>query len=105
MPQTNTLDMFRFVVLSFTTISIAYTAPAIANKLFKGNDISYGVYIYHGLVLGVIVQLHLLHNSLYILVILVAAVIIATLSWKFIEKPIMRRKKKTIHKLTAADII
>jgi len=105
MPQTNTLDMFRFVVLSFTTISIAYTVPTLANKLFKGNDISYGVYIYHGLVLGLIVQLHLLHDPIYILVILVAAVIIASFSWKFIEKPIMRRKKKTIHKLSEADII
>ena len=104
MPQTNTLDMFRFIVLSFTTISMAYTAPAIANRFLKGNDISYGVYIYHGLILGVIVELNLLHNPFYILVILVLSIILASLSWTFLEKPILRRKKK-FNKLTVANTI
>jgi len=97
LPQTNTLNMFRFLVLSVTTISIAYTAPGFANKLLRGNDISYGIYIYHGLILGVIVQLKLLGNSNYIILILVLAVILAVLSWQFVEKPFIKKKKKTIH--------
>ena len=84
-------------MLSVTTISIAYTAPGFANKLLRGNDISYGIYIYHGLILGVIVQLKLLGNSNYIILILVLAVILAVLSWQFVEKPFIKKKKKTIH--------
>jgi peptidoglycan/LPS O-acetylase OafA/YrhL len=93
-PTSNTTYIFKLLCLGITTISVAYTLPTLSNKIFKGNDISYGVYIYHGLVLGVVVQLKLFNNSLYILVILGITVLLATLSWLFIEKPIMKIKKK-----------
>lgn len=102
-PTSNTTYIFKLLCLGVTTISLAYTLPALSNKLLKGNDISYGVYIYHGLVLGVIVQLKLFNNAQYILVILLCSVLLATLSWVFIEKPIMKRKKKTIHQLKTLE--
>jgi len=34
-------------LLAVTTISMAYTAPQLSQWLLRGNDISYGVYIYH----------------------------------------------------------
>ncbi len=99
-PSTNTTGMFRFLFLGITTISLAYTLPATASKILKGNDVSYGVYIYHGLVLGVIVQLKLFGNANYAIVVILIAVVLAMLSWNFVEKPCIKRKKKTIHKLT-----
>ena len=94
-PTSNTTYIFKLLCLGVATISFAYTLPTLSKKIFKGNDISYGVYIYHGLVLGVVVQLHLLNNSLYILVILGTTILLATLSWLCIEKPIMKIKRKT----------
>jgi peptidoglycan/LPS O-acetylase OafA/YrhL len=93
-PTSNTTYIFKLLCLGVTTVSFAYTLPTLSNKIFKGNDISYGVYIYHGLVLGVLVQLKLFNNSLYILVILGLTILLATLSWLFIEKPIMKFKRK-----------
>jgi peptidoglycan/LPS O-acetylase OafA/YrhL len=94
-PTSNTTYIFKLLCLGVTTVSFAYTLPTLSNKIFKGNDISYGVYIYHGLVLGVLVQLKLFNNSLYILVILGLTILLATLSWLFIEKPIMKFKRET----------
>ncbi|MBD1394643.1 acyltransferase family protein [Mucilaginibacter glaciei] len=102
-PTSNTTYIFKLLCLGVTTISLAYTLPTLSNKIFKGNDISYGVYIYHGLVLGVIVQFQLFGNALYIPVILATTIALATLSWVFIEKPIMKSKKKTIHHLKTIE--
>ena len=102
-PTSNTTYIFKLLSLGITTISLAYTLPGLSNRLFKGNDISYGVYIYHGLVLGVVVQFNLFNSPRYILVILVVTILLAALSWVFIEKPIMKSKKKTIHELKTLD--
>jgi peptidoglycan/LPS O-acetylase OafA/YrhL len=96
-PTSNTTYIFKLLCLGVTTVSLAYTMPSLANKILKGNDFSYGVYIYHGLVLGVMVQLKLFGQPIYVLLIVVITVIMALLSWFFIEKPVMKRKKKTIH--------
>jgi peptidoglycan/LPS O-acetylase OafA/YrhL len=102
-PTSNTTYIFKLLCLGVTTISMAYTFPTFSNKLFKGNDVSYGVYIYHGLVLGVVVEYKLFNNPVYIVVILVVTILLASLSWIFIEKPFLKRKKKTIHKLTTLE--
>lgn len=102
-PTSNLTYIFKLFCLGITTISMAYTLPSLANRVLKGNDISYGVYIYHGLVLGVIVQLRLFNNTGYILVLLLVTFLLATLSWIFIEKPSMKRKEKSIHPLPALE--
>jgi peptidoglycan/LPS O-acetylase OafA/YrhL len=82
-------------LLGFTIISIAYTLPGIAKKILRTNDISYGIYIYHGLIMTVIVQEKLTGNvNLFIILLLTYGA--ALLSWLFIEKPFIKRKEKTI---------
>ena len=80
------------VFLGVCTISVAYTLPGIASKILRGNDISYGVYIYHGLVLGVIVQLNLLHSQYIVLLIFLTTYLLAFFSWRLIEKPSIQKK-------------
>jgi peptidoglycan/LPS O-acetylase OafA/YrhL len=84
------------IVLSFCTISLAYTLPGISNKLLKGNDISYGIYIYHGVILNIAVQRSMYDYTGFFMVFL-STYIIAYLSWNFIEKPMLRKKKHTIN--------
>jgi peptidoglycan/LPS O-acetylase OafA/YrhL len=89
------LILFKNVFLAFTTLSMAYTLPGIAKKLLRGNDISYGIYIYHGLLLTLIVQLKL-QPDINMFMVIVATYVLAYLSWTFIEKPFIQRKKLTI---------
>ena len=90
--------LFEFaknIILGFTALSMAYTLPGAAEKLLRGNDISYGIYIYHGLLLTIIVQLKWqAHVNLPIVI--ATTYVLAYLSWTFIEKPFIKRKKLTI---------
>ena len=83
---------------------MAYTFPTTSNKLLKGNDISYGVYIYHGLVLSVISQYKLFGDANYVIVISGITLVLATLSWLFIERPVLRMKKNNMHKSPAVSL-
>lgn len=85
------------LILAVFTISLAYTAPGFSHKLLRGNDISYGVYIYHGLIINILVQLHCTGEWKYVALLIPVAFSIALFSWKFIEEPMLRRKKKTIN--------
>jgi peptidoglycan/LPS O-acetylase OafA/YrhL len=85
------------LLLSVTTISLAYTFPGISKKLLRGNDISYGVYIYHGLLLNIIIELKGLNNMISLLVLYPTTYLIAFISWKFVEKPMLKKKKSTIN--------
>jgi peptidoglycan/LPS O-acetylase OafA/YrhL len=88
-------QMHYIMLLAFCIVSMAYTLPDVARKLLKGNDISYGIYIYHGLILTVIVQEKLVgHINLFEVIGLSYA--LAYLSWRFVERPFIRMKKKTI---------
>src|ERR1700743_2296789 len=42
--------LFKNLLLAPCIISMAYTLPTAALKLLRTNDISYGIYIYHGLI-------------------------------------------------------
>jgi peptidoglycan/LPS O-acetylase OafA/YrhL len=97
MPPQAIFPIVQHLLLGLTSISLAYTLPKLSEKILRGNDISYGVYIYHGLILAVLVQLHYTGQIYEIFIVLVGAYLIAIFSWNFVEKPFMRRKKKTIH--------
>jgi peptidoglycan/LPS O-acetylase OafA/YrhL len=87
--------LVKNLLLTFCILSMAYTLPTMASKLLRTNDISYGIYIYHGLIITVLVQLKLTgYENIYIIIGL--TYLMAYLSWIFIEKPFIKRKERTI---------
>jgi peptidoglycan/LPS O-acetylase OafA/YrhL len=96
-PSTPIFYVLRMVFLGVTTISLAYTKPDFSKKVLKGNDVSYGVYIYHLIVVNILVEKFATHNYFQLGVVIVITFIIAALSWRYIEKPILRRKKQTLN--------
>ena len=52
----NIFGIISFLLLSILTISAAYSKPNLSFVL-RGNDISYGVYIYHMLVINTLIEL------------------------------------------------
>lgn len=81
------------LLLCMFVASFSYSNVNLSGKLLKGNDISYGVYIYHMIVVNFMVQRGLLHKPVYLFVVIFVTIILATLSWKFVEKPALRLKK------------
>ena len=85
------------IVLAIVTISMAYSMTWISHSLLKGNDISYGVYIYHGLLINVFIEMGVNGKAEYLLLLITLTYILAYMSWIIIEKPFMRRKQRTIN--------
>jgi peptidoglycan/LPS O-acetylase OafA/YrhL len=80
------------LLLAVATVSVAYTAPGISHTILRGHDISYGVYIYHGLLINLFVELGLLGQWKYLAILAGCAYLIAYLSWIGVEKRFLRRK-------------
>lgn len=85
------------LLMSLMTVSMAYTVPRLSRALLRGNDISYGVYIYHGLVLNILVELGMGHDLFYLPVVVALTLVAGFLSWRLVERPFLRRKRQTIH--------
>lgn len=88
-PVTNVAGM---ALMGVAVISLAYTGNS--HGILKGRDISYGVYIYHGLVLNVLVEFGMTGQHWLVLLTLVSAYILGALSWFLIEKPSLRKKAR-----------
>lgn len=85
-------------LLAFVTISLAYTLPTLSGKLLRGQDLSYGIYIFHFLVLNVLIQLGYATTFYIVPVMLVASTLMGFLSWTFIEKPALSLKDFRLRK-------
>lgn len=96
LPESPFSYVLRMLVLAVCTVSLAYTLPGLGDRLLRGNDISYGVYIYHGLILNILFQLRLLHSAKYLLIMLVSAFAAGWVSWRLVERPFLRKKKQTL---------
>lgn len=88
----NSINPVGFICLIPLILKSAYTLPNLSNKLLRGNDISYGIYIYH---IPIFNYLHYqnFNDSKIILYGLITTILFAVISWVTIEKPSLNLKK------------
>lgn len=91
------LHLFFDLVLGALCISAAYTLPHLADRLLRGQDISYGVYMYHGLLINLVLEASLGVRQTVggIAIVFAGAVLLGTLSWTIVERPCLRKKRKS----------
>ncbi len=89
---TNPLGFVANLLLSILTISMAFTMPKL-NHILRGNDISYGIYIYHMPILNVFVTFGLMNDVKYLWMVIISAFVFAILSWSLIEKRALKLKE------------
>ena len=92
-------NLIGFIMLGGVTFSLAYSFYGIGNKLLKGNDISYGMYIYHMLVLNFLIQRECYFDIQYLFVAIIATSVLATISWRVVEKPSLKLKKTLLQSI------
>ena len=80
------------VLLAMATIAGAYSFRSLSERLLRGTDISYGIYIYHAVVINVLVQLGLMTSMLSVGLVYGVAISLALLSWHLVEKPALACK-------------
>src|SRR5262249_27244782 len=87
------IQMVSNLLLSILTISLAYTVPTLG-KVLKGNDISYGMYIYHMLVINSLVALGFIGETKYLFAAIALTTILSLISWLVVEKKALALKAK-----------
>ncbi|SHE74002.1 acyltransferase family protein [Chryseobacterium sp. OV279] len=80
------------IFLAFVVLSTAFTFNNTSNKILNHNDISYGVYIFHMLVINVLVQRGLIHSTYYFVLVFIATITLASISWFFVERKFLKLK-------------
>ena len=90
--------------LAATVMSCAVSAPALSERILGGNDISYGTYIYHMLVVAVILQFGGRGDILWAAAAVVISAGLGTLSWYYIEKPFLRHKHYALRRIREAPV-
>lgn len=96
------IELTAHLVLVACIFSIAYTKPDFTNKVMGKTDISYGLYIYHMLILHVFYELGLRQN-IYILPAVALSLMAAWCSWTWVEKRCLKLKKTSLYKLSVSS--
>lgn len=78
------------LILGVCVLSVAYTLPTLAGRTLNGRDISYGIYIFHGLAINVAVQLGFKGQTPSMFAVMGATMLLATMSWIVVERPALR---------------
>lgn len=104
-PRYPAVHICLMIVLAFTTISFGYSLAGCATKLLKGRDLSYGVYMYHGMLLAILVELNIVGSVLQLIFVGLTTFILAWLSYQYVESPAMKRAKALNKGLTPAPLI
>lgn len=74
------------ILLALMTVSAAFTCRNFSSYMLRGVDISYGVYIYHFLVINVLVHLGWMDSPGAVVVVFLVTIAAGAASWFGIEK-------------------
>ena len=95
-PLGNNLPFYLVPLLGITVLTIAYSIPALSRSVLGSDDWSYGLYIYHMPLVNLALWLGYEGSIGAVFGVLGASAVIAGASWRFVERPLLRRKKLTV---------
>ncbi len=102
LPDAPLKDVMQPVALAFLAMSFAYTAPGFTRGALREHDVSYGLFIYHGLVINVFVELGLQGSAAYAWAVAAISLVVSWLSWRFIESPALGRRRALVPAIPVA---
>ena len=91
-PGGNDISPIFLLPLAGLVISVAMSAPGLSDRILQHRDISYGLYIYHMLVIRLMMRFAVPSLSAVIAISLALAII----SWTLVERPFLKRKRRTL---------
>lgn len=96
------LMISTYCVFCFLILSFAYSFRGLSSKMLRGHDISYGIYLYHMLVVNVFVECGFLYKFEYLLWVYFVTALFGVLSWSCVESQALRLKKLSISEIVLA---
>jgi peptidoglycan/LPS O-acetylase OafA/YrhL len=92
----NLVNPASALFLGILTVSAALTPIAGSDRWLHGNDVSYGVYIYHMVVVNALVQLGQVGRVSDVVAVAGLTGALAFISWRVVEAPALQLKTYTI---------
>jgi peptidoglycan/LPS O-acetylase OafA/YrhL len=102
MPTGNEIPAYLVPLMGCMVLTAAYWRPGIAERLLRRNDISYGVYIHHMPLVNLLSYLGTTGPVGSFWLALTGTLVLATLSWRFVERPFLRRKRSALRSVSAS---
>jgi peptidoglycan/LPS O-acetylase OafA/YrhL len=101
----NNIDPLFYLLLVPLVFSSAYSNPGMAKRITRGNDFSYGIYIYHMPIVNFLIYLGFSGSVFWSFVALLITVAVAMLSWFYIEKPCLKLKHHPFNPMSKGQVV
>ncbi|MGL5758851.1 acyltransferase family protein [Plesiomonas sp.] len=88
----NAINPISALLLTLVVISAAYSYTGKLSNILKGNDISYGIYIYHMVFINFILSANIFSSEVSVVIAMLLTTTTAFLSWRLLEKPMLSFK-------------
>jgi peptidoglycan/LPS O-acetylase OafA/YrhL len=92
----NYINLVSYLLLAALVFRLAYWKPETSGRLLRGNDISYGFYIYHMPLVNLMVFYGFIGTLASFWTALAGTLALACGSWFLIEKPFLKLKKTSL---------
>jgi peptidoglycan/LPS O-acetylase OafA/YrhL len=92
-PLGNQIPPYLVPVMGATVLALAYSPSDLTRRILQGNDVSYGLYIYHMPIVNLVRYTGFAGPGISISAALAGAALAAVVSWRFLERPFLRRKR------------
>jgi len=89
----NNMSPVYLLPLAGLIVSLAMSAPHLSDRILRHHDVSYGLYLYHMLVIDLLVGLAAPSGWASFAAAIIVSLGLAALSWTLIEKPYLRGKR------------
>jgi len=92
----NYMSPVYLLPLAGLIVSLAMSAPQLSDRILRHHDVSYGLYLYHMLVIDLLVGLAAPSAWASFAAAIIVSLGLAALSWTLIEKPYLRGKRRAL---------
>src|SRR5712664_2326769 len=96
----NNMSPVFLLPLAGLIVSLAMSAPQLSDRILRHHDVSYGLYLYHMLVINLLVGLASPSGWASIAAAIIVSLGLAALSWTLIEKPYLRGKRGALRSVS-----
>ncbi len=89
------LNPITFFLFGTVLYIVIFSFKNVSDILLRGNDYSYGIYIYHAVAINYFIYSGYTKEPKYLIYILLVSLVLAFFSWHLLEKPMLKLKKRS----------
>jgi peptidoglycan/LPS O-acetylase OafA/YrhL len=101
----NNMSPVYLLPLAGLVVSLAMSAPQLSDRILRHHDVSYGLYLYHMLVIEFLVGLAAPSGWASIAAAIIVSLVLAALSWTLIEKQYLRGKRRALRAVSNRSLV